>query len=378
DQGERQAHPADHRRARRCVRRPHAGRPHRLPGQVPEDGDGSDRVLPGHRVPVLRRRDRSQGPVGRRAQRQHLDPRGPARGELRHVHELRRATDVRRQRLRRGLHRSLHVGPATVRRQPRADGMAEGPAGGGDPQAHRPLPPRLPRAGRPLPEVGERRERLHAEPAQHRGTHPGAPAEGADPHPGRTARRHHVHRDRDPHVPGEQDRPASRQGGAEEGAPGLRRLPRDHPVLEEGEPAAVLRGARHGRQDRVRHRQRRAAGVQRPRRGAQPVAGQRRRAEHEAGQRAGRQPVRRQREGRAVLRQRGAPHGGQPAGAAGPHRPAARLDGARRGRLRRRRALAVRGGPRLGAAERALGDRLGGGAARPRHREGALRLGRGQ
>ena len=78
-------------------------------------------------------------------------------------------------------------------------------------------------------------------------------------------------------------------------------------------------------QVRVRHRQRRAAGVQPAGRGLQPGARQRRGAVDEAGQRPGREPVRRHRRRRRLLRERGPPHGRQPAGAAGAHRPAAGL-----------------------------------------------------
>ena len=74
----------------------------------------------------------------------------------------------------------------------------------------------------------------------------------------------------------------------------------------------------------LRHRQRRAAGVQPARRGLQPGARQRRGAVDEAGQRPRGQPVRRHRGRRRLLRPRGPPHRGQPARAAGAHRPAAR------------------------------------------------------
>ena len=66
-----------------------------------------------------------------------LDPRRPARGELRHLSQLRRPAGLRRQRLRRGLSRPLHVGPDAVRGQPRADRLAEGAARGRRPPADR-------------------------------------------------------------------------------------------------------------------------------------------------------------------------------------------------------------------------------------------------
>ena len=49
-------------------------------------------------------------------QRPDLDPRRPARRELRHLPQRRRPAGLRRQRLRRGLPRPLHLGPAAVRR----------------------------------------------------------------------------------------------------------------------------------------------------------------------------------------------------------------------------------------------------------------------
>ena len=54
-----------------------------------------------------------------------------------------------------------------------------------------------------------------------------------------------------------------------------------------------------------------------------------------------------------LLRPRGAPHRGQPAGAPGAHRPAARLHQPRRRRVRRRRGLALRVRPGLGRDQRA-------------------------
>ena len=82
--------------------------------------------------------------------------------------------------------------------------------------------------------------------------------------------------------------------------------------------------------------------------------------------------------GRRLLRARGPPHGRQPAGAAGAHRPAARPHEHRRRRLRRLGDLALRGGPRLERDQRARRHALRRRPARPRHREDPLRLRRGQ
>ena len=70
----------------------------------------------GIRLPVLRRRDRrATNPYADEPERSHLDPRRPARGELRHLPQRRRPAGLRRERLRRGLPRPLHLGPAAVR-----------------------------------------------------------------------------------------------------------------------------------------------------------------------------------------------------------------------------------------------------------------------
>ncbi len=72
---------------------------------------------------------RTRGPTAGRA---GCGSRRPARGELRHVHGRRRRPDLRRQRLRRGLRRALHVGRDAVRGEPRAAGVAQGAVGRGD------------------------------------------------------------------------------------------------------------------------------------------------------------------------------------------------------------------------------------------------------
>ena len=111
---------------------------------------------------------------------------------------------------------------------------------------------------------------------------------------------------------------------ARAGGEGVRRYLEHDPRLQALRPRPVLRRARRGREVRLRDRQRRAPGVQRAGRGLQPGPRQRRRALDEAGQRAGAEPVRRLARDRRLLRARGPAHRGQPAGAAGAHRPAAR------------------------------------------------------
>ena len=63
--------------------------------------------------------------MGGRAHQPRLDPGRPARGELRHLHGRRRGADLRRQRLRRGLPRPLHLGHQAVGRQRGAAGVAK-------------------------------------------------------------------------------------------------------------------------------------------------------------------------------------------------------------------------------------------------------------
>ena len=242
------------------------GQPRGVPGEVPQDGRRPVRVLPGHGVPVLRRHDRRAQPVGRRLRRRpqqpDLDPRRPARGELRHLHELRRPAGLRRQRLRRGLHRPLHLGPAALRRQPGAAGLAQGAARGRGPQAGRSLQPRLPRPGQPLPGDRGRRQRLLAVAGQHRRPDPGDAAAGPRAQPRRAARPDDLDRDRGPPVHRVRRPAAALAHRAVEGGEGLRALPRLDPRGEADRPRGVLRRARHRRGDRLRDRQRRAAGVQ--------------------------------------------------------------------------------------------------------------------
>ncbi len=71
-------------------------------------------------------------------------------------------------------------------------------------------------------------------------------------------------------------RASAGQGGASQGRGSLRHLPGDDPGGQARGPRPLLRRARRRRQVRLRHRQRRAPGVQRARGGLQPVARQRR------------------------------------------------------------------------------------------------------
>ena len=166
-----QARPGDRGGAARRVRPADAGGSGSLPCQVPQDGERPARVLPRLGVPVLQRRDGGEGRLGPPRRGPHLDPRRPARGELRHLPQLRRSADLRHQRLRRGLPRPLHLGPAAIRRQPRPGGVAEGAARGRHPQADQPLRPLLPRPDQPLHR--DRRRRGLRDPARH-GARPGA------------------------------------------------------------------------------------------------------------------------------------------------------------------------------------------------------------
>ena len=121
------------------------------------------------------------------------------------------------------------------------------------------------------------------------------------------------------------------------------------PAVEAFPPAGLLRRQGRGRQHRVRHRQRGTAGVQRAHRGVQPGARERHRAQHEAGQPPRRQSGRQRRADPRTLRARRPPHRREPARPPGPRRPVPRLDHHRRHRLRRRRALALRGSTWTGA-----------------------------
>ena len=119
----------------------HGPGPGGVPAEVPQDGRLAVRVLPGQRLPVLRRHDRRirRRPVPRRADQPGVDPRRPARRELRHLHERLRRAGVQRQRLRRGVRRPVLLGPQALRGQRRADRLREGPVRRRDRRAGRPV-----------------------------------------------------------------------------------------------------------------------------------------------------------------------------------------------------------------------------------------------
>ena len=76
-----------------------------------------------------------------------LDPGRPARREFRHLPGQRRVACLRRQRLRRGLSRALHLGPEAVRREPGLARLAEGTAGRATSRDDRTYAARLSRPG---------------------------------------------------------------------------------------------------------------------------------------------------------------------------------------------------------------------------------------
>ena len=285
-----------------------------------------------------------------------MDPRRPARRELRHLHERLRAARVQRQRLRRGVRRAVHLGPETPRGERGADRLRQGPLRPGDRRTGHRLRPVVP--GRAAGHRGRRgrRDRLDHAGQRRRRAAPGAPA-GAAEHPGGPARRADHHRQlRAPVLP-RRRRARDRRRHPGEGLRRVRRLPAHAAGL--GRPAAPGghrhqgRGAAQGR----RHRVGRAAVVQPAAGGAHPGAGERRRHLHEAGAGAGRRAVRRRRAGPVVLPAPGAPHRRVAARVAGARRPVAGLHRAGRRRAARRRGLPVRGGPGLGRRERAGGTR---------------------
>ena len=102
---------ADRRRPGRGVLRPDGGRRRRLPDQVPQDGGRSVRLLPGQRLPVLRR----HGDAWRTAWCDERTSRVWIQGDL-HAENFGTYMDsdrpdrVRRQRLRRGLPRARRAG----------------------------------------------------------------------------------------------------------------------------------------------------------------------------------------------------------------------------------------------------------------------------
>ena len=178
----------------------------------------------------------AEGPVGRRAERRHLDPRRPARRELRHLPELRRPAGLRRQRLRRGLHRPLHLGPPALRGEPRAARLAEGAARGRhrgpDPALRARLPPRR-STTTPASEDDE-------DFALHLDNTEGPVLEALVQRPqdpaGRPARRDDVRRRGRPDVRPRRLGAHAAQARAGEGREGVRLLPRDDPALQAVRP----------------------------------------------------------------------------------------------------------------------------------------------
>ncbi|CAA9262337.1 MAG: hypothetical protein AVDCRST_MAG41-2447, partial [uncultured Corynebacteriales bacterium] len=368
-------HGPDRRRAAGRVQRPDGRRPGGLPDQVPQDGPGPVRVLPGQRLPVLRRHGGAvrggRRAVGERGRRPGVDPGRPARRELRHLPGPHRPAGLRRQRLRRGLPGALDLGPAPVRGQPGPAVLAEGAAGRDHRRAGGDLRPGVRGPGAPL-RRRRGRHRVGAHPGQRRGRGAGraAPGQAADP-----VRAAGVG-DRGGVLPPPVRRPGRRAPAARRragrAAGGLPGLPGDHPRAAQGQPRHLRRAGRGG-EGRLRHRQRGAAGVQRAHRGLQPGPGQRRGAHREAGQRRGREPGGPGAGDPGRLRARRAPHGAVPAGAAGARRPVPGLDHDPRPRLRGQRVLPLRAGPGVGRADRAGGHGRAGRPARPGHREDPLR-----
>ena len=189
-----------------------------------------------------------EGPVGRRARAGDLDPRRPARRELRHLPELQRPARLRHQRLRRGLHRPLHLGPAALRRQPGAARLAEGAARGRHRLPDPPLRARLPRPGRPLRRKHGRGRRLRAAPRQHRRAGARGAGRGPQDPSRRAARRDDVRRRRgprcSPRTPRVRHLPKRERAKVEKAfASYLETIPR----VEALRPRALLRPARRRR-----------------------------------------------------------------------------------------------------------------------------------
>ena len=322
-----------HRRhPRGRVLRAHGGGPHGVPAAVPHHGRRPVLVLPGLGLPVLRRPGRPRGPLGRRAHVAGVDPGRPARGELRHVHGRRRRPRVRRQRLRRGLPRALHVGPHALRRVSVAVmGWTKALSDEDITRLLETYLRSLPRPGRVLRPRGPRPRVVAAARHGPRRGREGA-EEGAAGHAGLAAGRADGRRGLLAPVPGVLDDARARGRRARGGRGRLPGLPRHRAgVQADGQPHVRAQGRR--RQHGLRDRQRRAARVPAARRGPHPGAGERRRPHHEAGQRArGRAGVPR-RARRGVVRAPGPADRGQPARPAGPRRPLAGL-GADGGRAR--------------------------------------------
>ena len=269
--------------------------------------------------------------MGRFADEPRVDPGRPARRELRHLHGLGRDPRVRRQRLRRGLPRALHLGPAADGGQPGPAGLRQGAVGRGDRADDRVLCAVVRGSGAGVRQRRSR-QRVPAHPGEHRG---------------RAARRAPAGATRDARgaAGGDHDgggggaalllragRAAARGRRAGLGRGGVRGVS-GHDPRGQAPAQRVVCGQGRGGAGRIRDRLGRAAGVQPAGRGPHAGAGERRRALDEAGQRRGRFPRGGRRLDSRLLRAPGPPDGGVPARAAGACGPVAGM------------VLAGRGGP---------------------------------
>ena len=336
------------------------------------------RLLPRQRLPLLRRRHGRGRPVRRRAQRADLDPRRPPRRELRHLPQLRRPAGLRHQRLRRGLPRPVHLGPAAVRGLAGAGRLAEGAARGRRTPADRAVRALLPRR-RSTSTARARTTTSRSTSTTPRGRStprcapPGCSA-GPTCSTGRRCCDDGVRRfDEDALGPPAEPLGAD-QGGRGRSRATWRRSPttsastaalfydlRDvvgksgFGIGSAGLPAynLLVEGYSQALDNDV---------VLSMKQANIPAVS---RFVDSGGR-------------RLLLRERGAPDRRQPAGAAGPHRPAARPHHHRRRGLRGLGGVAVRGGPGLVRPDRARRHPRGGRPAGPGDGQDPLRLRRGQ
>ena len=306
------------------------------------------RVLPRQRAALLRRcRSRLEDPLGRRAHEPRVDPGRPARRELRHLHGLGRDPRLRRQRLRRGLPRPLHLGPAADGGQPRAARLRQGALGRRDRAHDRHVRARLRRAG---PRVLDRRarQRVPAHAREHRGRAARRPDGRAAGDARGTARRHDDGRAR---------RAALRLGS--EACGGWRTTSATE--VEQAYEAYLETIPEVKRQHSVSYAVKDVVGRAGFGIGSAGlpaysllVEGRTQALENdvdpldEAGERRGGEPRARRCRGARLLRAPGPPDRGVAARAAGPRRPVAGLVRAARRRPGGQGGLAVRGGHRLG------------------------------
>ena len=218
----------------------------------------------GSGLPLLRRHDAGrEDRWARRADRPGVDPRGPARRELRHVHERRRAAGLRRQRLRRGVRRASSRGTCSGSWPAwRCSGWQQGAARRRDHARWSSATARLPRPGarhsrgdrdaRWALHAGHRRRAGADGCCSRRSCPPGSACSSSRPW-SRTTERRFRRRARRRRL--DDDERAH-------GRDGVRGLPRHDSRRPSGSPGAHLR--RQGRRGQVgvRHRQRRAAVVQ--------------------------------------------------------------------------------------------------------------------